>query len=120
MSQNFDVFVPSLKHSKLLACAEEAALANEKAKDAQDLKQATDEAVAYFEQYRFWWVNEGEMIFDRDTGLLWQGKPNTNQTYSVNSAKEKVSGFKISNLKNWSLPTKSLLMKAVLLIEESV
>lgn len=114
MSQNFDIFVPSLKHSKLLACAEEAALANEKAKDAQDLKQATDEAVAYFEQYRFWWVNEGEMIFDRDTGLLWQGKPDTNQTYSVNSAKEKVSGFKISNLKNWSLPTKSLLMKAVL------
>jgi hypothetical protein len=41
--------------------------------DAKTLKQATDDAVKYFEQYRYWWINDGEMIFDRETGLLWQG-----------------------------------------------
>ena len=103
MSQNFDIFVPSLKHSKLLAHAEEVALANEKAKDAQDLKQATDEAVRYFEQYRFWWVNDGEMIFDRDTGLLWQGKLDTNTYYSENEI-EYIKTIRFGGLTDWELP----------------
>src|SRR5690606_41513718 len=99
MRQNFDVFVPSLKHSKLLACAEETALVNEKAKDAQDLKQATDEAIAYFEQYRFWWINDGEVIFDRDTGLLWQVKPDLVKQYehcSQETADNDVESLKLS------------------------
>ena len=108
MSQNFDVFVPSLKHSKLLACAEETALVNEKAKDAQDLKQATDEAIAYFEQYRFWWINDGEMIFDRDTGLLWQGKPDLSKKYEYynqEKANNDLESLKIGGLTGWKLPS---------------
>lgn len=103
MSQNFDIFVPSLKHSKLLASAEEAALANEKAKDAQVLKQATDEAISYFEKYRFWWINDGEMIFDRDTGLLWQGKLDTNRYYDENET-EYIKTIRLGGLNNWELP----------------
>jgi len=108
MSQNFDVFVPSLKHSKLLACAEETALVNEKAKDAQDLKQATDEAIAYFEQYRFWWINDGEMIFDRDTGLLWQGKPDISRNYGSSQqtkANQDLESLKLGGLAGWKLPS---------------
>ena len=107
MSQNFDIFVPSLKHSKLLARAEEVALVNEKAKDAQDLKQATDEAVAYFEQYRFWWVNEGEMIFDRDTGLLWQGKPDLSKKYNYDQQKlanNDLESLELGGVKGWTIP----------------
>ena len=81
MSQSFETFVPTLKHQKLLATAEAIALENDKVEDAKTLKQATEAAVAYFEKYRYWWINDGEMIFDRETGLLWQGNPSNKKYY---------------------------------------
>ena len=56
MSQSFETFVPTLKHQKLLATAEAIALEKDKAEDAKTLKQATEDAVKYFEQYRYWGI----------------------------------------------------------------
>lgn len=106
MSQTFEIFVPALKQQKLLAIAEAIALKNEKEQDAKTLKQATEQAVAYFEQYRYWKINRGEIIFDRETGLLWQGKPDTSSSYSVHQAKKKADTLTISGLTGWRLPTK--------------
>ncbi|XID74648.1 hypothetical protein ACF3NA_09015 [Alkanindiges sp. WGS2144] len=110
MSQTFDTSVPTLKHQKLLATAEAMALQNDKIEDPKTLKQATDAAVAYFEQYRYWWVNDGEMIFDRETGLLWQGKPDISNYYSVSAAKEVTNHLNLGGLSGWKLPTKPQLM----------
>ncbi|WP_087545261.1 hypothetical protein [Acinetobacter sp. WCHA29] len=104
MSQSFETFVPTLKHQKLLATAEAIALENDKAEDAKTLKQATEAAVAYFEQHRYWCINEGEMIFDRETKLLWQGNPNS-QGYSLADARNNASKLRLGNLQGWQLPT---------------
>lgn len=106
MSQTFETFVPTLKHQKLLATAEAIAIENDKAQDAKTLKQATDDAVKYFEQYRYWWINDGEMIFDRETGLLWQGNPKTD-TYSyeqIKDAAESLNNLKLADLTDWRVP----------------
>lgn len=104
MSQSFETFVPTLKHQKLLATAEAIALEKDKAEDAKTLKQATEDAVKYFEQYRYWWINEGEMIFDRETRLLWQAQLDMNNGYSLEEANKKVGSLKVGGLTNWELP----------------
>lgn len=116
MSQSFETFVPTLKHQKLLATAEAIALEKDKVEDAKTLKQATEDAVKYFEQYRYWWVNEGEMIFDRETGLLWQGKPNNDKSYYYNSqqqANQDLAPLKLGGLNDWRVPLDAELWKIV-------
>ena len=105
MSQSFETFVPTLKHQKLLATAEAIALEKDKVEDAKTLKQATEDVVKYFEQYRYWWINDGEMIFDRETGLLWQGLPDKSKTYNLTNAKSVVTTFKTGGLSGWELPS---------------
>lgn len=105
MSQSFETFVPTLKHQKLLATAEAIALEKDKAEDAKTLKQATEDAVKYFEQYRYWWINDGEMIFDRETGLLWQANPDLTRTFSINAANNQSVSYNIGGIKGWILPT---------------
>ena len=104
MSQSFETFVPTLKHQKLLATVEAIALEKDKVEDTITLKQATEDAVKYFEQYRYWWINEGEMIFDRETRLLWQAQLDMNNGYSLEEARKKVGSLKIGGLTNWELP----------------
>ena len=113
MSQTFETFVPTLKQQKLLATAEAIAIENDKAQDTKTLKRATDDAVKYFEQHRYWWINDGEMIFDRETGLLWQGKPNKSITYSLPDAKKIAVGLQLGGLTKWKLPTKSQIKQVV-------
>lgn len=105
MSQTFDTFVPTLKQKKLLASAEAVAIQADKKNDQALLKDATGKATAFFEQYRYWWINDNEMIFDRETGLLWQGKPDTSAGYSVANAKTKANSLKLGGLSGWQLPT---------------
>ncbi|MEQ1304450.1 hypothetical protein ACE5JW_01610 [Acinetobacter radioresistens] len=106
MSQSFETFVPTLKHQKLLATAEAIALEKDKAEDAKKLKQATEDAVKYFEQYRYWWINDGEMIFDRETGLLWQGNPKTDTyTYEhLKDASQSLCSLNLAGLTDWRIP----------------
>lgn len=99
MSQSFETFVPTLKQQKLLATAEAIAIENDKAQDAKIIKQATDDAVQYFEQYRYWWINDGEMIFDRETKLLWQGQS------TINDVNE-VLNLNVGKIKGWQLPSR--------------
>lgn len=115
MSQSFETFVPTLKHQKLLATAEAIALEKDKAEDAKTLKQATEDAVKYFEQYRYWWINDGEMIFDRETGLLWQGKIES-RSYNwdrSNQANQELVELRLGGLKDWRVPLDAELWKIV-------
>ncbi|MCX0340140.1 Lcl domain-containing protein [Acinetobacter radioresistens] len=115
MSQSFETFVPTLKHQKLLATAEAIALEKDKAEDAKTLKQATEDAVKYFEQYRYWWINEGEMIFDRETGLLWQGNPSSN-SYCYDEqqqANQDLVSLKLGGLNDWRVPSDTELWKII-------
>lgn len=100
MSQSFETFVPTLKHQKLLATAEAIALKNDKTRDTQTLKQATDAAVEYFELYRYWSIDNARIIFDRKTGLLWQEKQ------TVNNAAE-MKQLNLLGLQDWKFPTQS-------------
>lgn len=107
MSQIFEIDVPKDKHAKLLERAEAITLANKKNKDQNDLKQATEQAIAYFEQFRFWWINNDEMIFDRETGLLWQGKPDLSKSYSYNAqnqANQDLASLALGSLEGWCVP----------------
>ena len=106
MSQSFETFVPTLKYQKLLATAETNTLKNDKVEDAKKLKQATDAAVAYFEQHRYWWINDGEMIFDRETGLLWQGNPKADTyTYEcIKDASQSLCSLNLAGLTDWRIP----------------
>jgi len=99
MSPSFETFVPTLKHQKLFSTAEVIAIENDKVQDAKTLKQATDDAVQYFEQYRYWWLNDGEMIFDRETRLLWQGQS------TINDVNEVVN-LNVGGTKGWQLPSR--------------
>ena len=113
MSQSFETFVPTLKHQKLLATAEAIALENDKVEDAKTLKQATEAAVAYFEKYRYWWINDGEMIFDRETGLLWQGNPSNKKYYYCHQeqANQDLAPLKLGGLSDWRVPLDAELWK---------
>ena len=82
MTQQFETYVPSLKHQKLLKMAEEQTLLREKEHDKKLLSQATNEVISYFEKFRYWWINDHEMIFDRETGLLWQGQPDLSKKFN--------------------------------------
>ena len=59
MSQTFNISVPKLKQQQLVDIASDKAL---------------NEAASYFAQHRWWWINGDEMIFDAETGNLWQGR----------------------------------------------
>jgi hypothetical protein len=97
MSQSFETFVPTLKHQKLLAAAEAIALENDKAKDTQTLKQAIEDAIKYFEQHRYWSINNEGIIFDSKTGLLWQEKKTVNNTTEMKQ-------LNILGLQDWKFP----------------
>ncbi len=91
MSQTFNISVPKFKQQQLVDAAADAAI---------------KEAAKYFEQHRWWWINGDEMIFDAETGNLWQGKPNTLEL-GVSDAQRLVTGFGIGNIKAWRLPVQN-------------
>ena len=105
MSQTFETFVPTLKYQKLLATAEAIALDKEKVQDQRRLKQLSEEVGAYLKTYRYWWINEGEMIFDSETGLLWQAGLDISDQYSLDNAKNEAKKLKLGGLNDWTLPS---------------
>ncbi|HMU88796.1 MAG TPA: hypothetical protein PKC11_14390, partial [Agitococcus sp.] len=90
MSQTFNISVPKLKQQQLVDIASDKAL---------------NEAASYFTQHRWWWINDDEMIFDAETGNLWQGKPYGG--YSHNDARAVVSALKLGGIKTWLLPSEN-------------
>jgi hypothetical protein len=66
------------------------------------------------QQHQFWWLgaktNHNLMIYDRKTGLIWDGKPNISEAYVVNQAQKKLADLSINGLSQWTLPTKQELV----------
>lgn len=98
MSQTFTVSVPKLKQQLLVDAAADAAI---------------NQAVKYFSLHRWWWINGDEMIFDAETGKLWQGKLDliTNYNYDQQSlANTAAKKLKLGGLDGWRVPTKDELV----------
>lgn len=88
MSQTFNISVPKLKQQKLVDAAAESAM---------------NEAAEYFRGFRWWWINGDEMIFDAETGILWQGK--LGQEADHGTVKKSISNLSLGGIKEWQLPT---------------
>lgn len=110
MTKPFDIQVPNTKQLLLRQQAISVKLAEDLETYNQSIKSASD----FFDLHRWWWIDGDNMIYDRDTGLLWQGKPNVNNNYycvaGANIAKELILG----GLNHWFLPNKPLLMNVAL------
>ncbi len=103
MSQTYDIFVPTIKHNRLLKSAMAEALEQEKYNDKAKLLQANDEVLAYFAKYRYWWVDNGNMIFDYKNNTLWL---NLVSNGGLSKAKSFAEKTKIGDIR-WQLPTPS-------------
>ena len=111
MSQAYELFVPTVKHIRLIQSAMTEAIEQEKYNDKAKLLKANDEVLAYFAKYRYWWVSNSEMILDTKHGNLWQAASDGNY-YDVENAKEYASQLKLAGL-TWQLPTPNQLKEIV-------
>ena len=111
MSQAYELFVPTVKHIRLIQSAMTEAIEQEKYNDKAKLLKANDEVLAYYAKHRYWWVNNGEMILDTKHGNLWQAASDGNY-YDVENAKKYASQLKLAGL-TWQLPTPNQLKEIV-------
>ena len=111
MSQAYELFVPTVKHIRLIQSAMTEAIEQEKYNDKAKLLKAKDEVLAYYAKHRYWWVNNGEMILDTKHGNLWQAASDGNY-YDVENAKEYASQLKLAGL-TWQLPTPNQIKEIV-------
>lgn len=111
MSQAYELFVPTVKHIRLIQSAMTEAIEQEKYNDKAKLLKANDEVLAYFAKYRYWWVSNSEMILDTKHGNLWQAASDGNY-YDVENAKEYASQLKLAGL-TWQLPTPNQIKEIV-------
>ncbi|WJM97323.1 hypothetical protein QEP73_04115 [Pseudomonas defluvii] len=69
----------------------------------------TQIVVEKLDQQTFWWVqhsisNKKAMIYDSQSGLLWDAAPDTAKMLSLTDAKAKVAASTIGALSDWRLP----------------
>jgi hypothetical protein len=98
MTQTFNIPVPKLKQQQLVDAASDVAMA---------------EAAKYFTQHCWWWINGDEMIFDAETGKLWQGKLDLSVNYNYTEqtvANTNAKKLKLGGLTDWRVPTKEELL----------
>ena len=80
----------------------------------QRLAEQKQLAAEQLTQHRFWWLGIKEdshrMIYDRKTGIIWDGQPDTSQQYIVNQVQKNLVSLSIGGLKQWCLPTKQELV----------
>lgn len=100
MSQSYEIFVPTIKYNRLLGATKAKALADEKLNDRVLMDKASKELLEYFTKHRYWWVDNGNMIFDSKHGNLWTNEWDIlNLNDSVTYSKDlKVAGL------TWTLP----------------
>lgn len=55
-------------------------------------------------------LSDASMIFDRETGLLWDAKPDTSTWYFLSDVEETVKEINLSGLDGWKLPTKEAIL----------
>lgn len=111
MSQAYELFVPTVKHIRLIQSAMTEAIEQEKYNNKAKLLKANDEVLAYFAKYRYWWVSNSEMILDTKHGNLWQAASDGNY-YDVENAKKYASQLKLAGL-TWQLPTPNQIKEIV-------
>lgn len=111
MSQTYELFVPTVKHIRLIQSAMTEVIEQEKYNDKAKLLKANDEILAYYAKYRYWWVNNGEMILDTKYGNLWQTKPDF-KDYSIDNAYQYAKQLKLAGL-TWRLPTPNQIKEIV-------
>lgn len=96
------IFVPKLKHQKLL---DQAICEDQKVK-RKAFEEHLKSAESYFNQHRWWLIANEQMIFDRETGLLWENLKSAT-IHIWEAAKDYVGGKKIASLSHWKLPSKA-------------
>lgn len=80
MSQSnntYDVYLPKIKQQLLseIIC--------------RKMEIILEDIFIFFNRYRYWFINNDEMIFDSETGLLWQAKLSNNIRYKLSNSKNK-------------------------------
>ncbi len=108
------IFIPKIKHQQLL----DLAIVEDQKQAKKKFNEALKLAESYFNQHRWYLFANEQIIYDRETGLLWEKLTSSGITYSNNSsttssAKTSVNNKNIADLRNWQLPTKSELMNSV-------
>ncbi len=102
------IFVPKLKHQKLL----ESAIRIDKEKNRIDFETSQNAIDNYIQQHRWWSVLSGEMILDFTTGILWEN-PKVLTTGSHLAAKKYIKDKNLQTSITWQLPTKAIVQNVV-------
>lgn len=107
--QTFDVQVPSVKLEILKSTVTII---------AQQLEQnnkVSNRLTQFLNEHRWWLIDDGEIILDTTTFLLWQGRPtkkkyNSDQLYL---ARQDARSLHISKLGNWDIPDDEILRNVI-------
>ena len=106
------IFVPKLKHQQLL----DLAIVEDRKQTKKKFNEALKAVEAYFNQNRWWLFANEQIIYDRETGLLWENLKSCGLLYSNDggnntAAKNFLKNKTIASLGSWQLPTKLELIK---------
>ena len=102
------IFVPKLKHQKLL----ESAIQADTEQNQIDFETVQTAIEHYIQQYRWWSVLDGEMILDFTTGVLWEN-PKAVISGSRIVAKKYIKDKNLKSSITWHLPTKETVQNVV-------
>jgi hypothetical protein len=105
LTNTYDVYLPKAKQQVLQKLI---------ASDIKNKLAETEKAlVSYFKTQRWWTINNGKVLLDNGTGLLWEAKPTATQyKYDQQDAARMNIGH-ILGLLNWKLPTAAQLEHVV-------
>ena len=97
------IFVPKLKHQQLLNLA----IVEDRKQKKNEFEESLKLVEIYLKQYRWLDIAEAEMIFDSETGLLWQANilETTFPYYGKDEAYTVLKSLKIGKIEDWSLPS---------------
>ncbi|MFW2037305.1 hypothetical protein ACG92Y_02035 [Acinetobacter ursingii] len=95
------VFVPKLKHQKLL----DQAIHEDQKFKRKEFEEHLKSAESYFNQHRWWLIANEQMIFDRTTGLLWENLKSS-IVFNLDAARSYSDNKQIASLAHWKLPSK--------------
>lgn len=103
-----NLLVPKHKHQQLelLAIAKERQ--DEKIKHDTQLKIVLD----YFKKHRWWLLANTSLIYDRETGLLWENLKESRETPSANVTNF-IKVYKVKGLSDWRIPKYKEIMNLV-------
>ncbi|MFW1859944.1 hypothetical protein [Acinetobacter defluvii] len=102
------VFVPKLKHQKML----EQAIFEDSKKNKLDFEIACKSAQHYFEEHRWWILADETMILDSVTGILWEN-PKSVLTGEDWDTEEYIKNKNSTSSIVWRLPSQEMVQRLV-------